>query len=169
MYQQDEIIDKIPKINYIFYGAFLLAPLLYLFIANQMATGDNPPIPNADNIIFWIFPFVALAVAIGGVFFRKFIQKRMPLIKSSDSFESDFIKNAHIPMIIYLSIFESISIYGFITFIMGGQMMHFIFYVIASMALMIYFRPSRQFFLELLEHQRKLVDEGKFMKKSRFF
>ncbi len=165
MYQGNDMDFKIPVKVYIIYFTFLIAPLIYLFIAYQISTGGNYQSSDGELMAIKIFPFIAFITAIGGILFRRIFMKKIPIIHSEESFEADFITNSATYMIIYLAFFESITIYGFISYILGGQYMHLIMYAIVSIALMTLHYPNRQYFTEMYEQQKVLVREGKFKKR----
>ncbi|MFH2036112.1 MAG: hypothetical protein ABIJ45_06885 [Candidatus Zixiibacteriota bacterium] len=152
---------KVPIKVYILYFAFLIAPIFYLYMAYLVSRGSSPVENGGNETIQMIFPVISFAAALGGIIYRRLFMRRFPIILSKDTFDEDFRKNIISPIIIYLAFFESISIYGLVSFLMGGAYLYLIIYALVSMSLMILHFPNRQLILEMYEQQKGLGEQGK--------
>jgi hypothetical protein len=156
--------NKILKRQYFIYAAFTLAPLIYLYIAHLLNQQGKLQPRVTNDIILMIFPFVAIATAIGGIIFRKYMNS-LPIISSKETFGEDFAARSLANMIIYCAFFESIAVYGLVTVLLSGILSHLYYYVAASLILLIIFRPTRAFLKKVAARQEELVNQGKFCQK----
>lgn len=142
----------------------VVAPMVILFICywyNNNNLMDNQLGPNA-NMVFYLF--AAIAIAQGGLalWWRKRLFDK-PMIRRPDTFEHDLQRgliNRSRPVFLLIA---AISIWGYVYFFLTGRFTEGALIVLFSFVVFQVVRPRQGGLRKLVDHQKNLVDQGKFV------
>lgn len=140
----------------------LPAGLLFVcwFVYNRYYPANH--VPSLANTLFYIFCAIALAQAGLALWWRnrKF---REPMVRRPESFEHDvgtelFARSRPVFLLI-----AAITVWGYIYFLLTGRFHESVVFIIFSFVVFQVVRPRYGSVRKLIEHQEKLVKEGRLI------
>jgi hypothetical protein len=136
--------------------------LVIIYFLNGKSGGTNHV---GDNINFYLYLFVAVAgVETAAIIWWREKLFKAPMIRSAETFESDFgkeyLKRCK-PLFLAIS---SLSLYGFAFHFLTGRFKESAIFVLLSYVIFQLARPRHGLVHKLVARQRELVQKGEFLR-----
>jgi hypothetical protein len=151
--QERDAIDKGMRTLWFIWAAMLVSLLAYVFICHQPGVGfksvegSDFPIGLLRNIFFG----VGAAAWLMAYFMRRSMLSVRPGISDQKPVERmvkwdgpPYIARYATTVIVSLALSESIGIYGFVLFLLGGGFKTFYIFIAVSALAMVFYRPKRE-------------------------
>jgi len=151
--QERDAIDKGVKTLWVIWAAMLVSLLMYVFICHQPGIGfkgvggTDFPIGLLRNIFFgagaaaW---FMAYFMRRSMLSVRAGISKQKPVERVVTWDAPPYIAQYATAVIVSLALSESIGIYGFVLFLLGGGFTTLYTFIGISALAMVFYRPKRE-------------------------
>jgi len=141
-----------------------MVPVILLVIAyfiDPVAAKQSKAIPQANQLLFYIL----LGIGVVDGFIAIILRQKLffsPMIYSRETFEEDLKNRTFVNSIICYSLILSITIYGFVFYLISGAFNPFLFFAILSVVAYQIVRPRHGFLQKVIDRQADLVERGKF-------
>lgn len=145
-------------VNIVLPGALLFA----CYYIEQKLYPENR-IPNATELVFYIFAAIAVTQAGLALWLRnKWFNE--PMVRKMATFEKDVQRELMARSKPIFLLIASISLWGFILFYLIGEFPATMAFVLVSFVVFQVVRPRYGTVRKILAHQKKLAEQGQFMK-----
>lgn len=143
----------------------VIAPMAGLFLCYWL---NNQEIPQPNrvgdfaNTLYYIFGAVAVVQAGLALRWRQKSYEK-PMIRTEESFEDDLVGSLMAATRGVLVLIALISVWGYLYFFLTGRFNESAFVVLFSFVVFQIIRPRQGGIQRLIDRQRKMVKEGKFL------
>jgi hypothetical protein len=162
-YEDFDVTGMVAKPLYFGMAVNVMLPGVLLFLCfyiNQHYPLGNQ-IPGSANLVFYIFAVVSIAQA-GLALWWRYKKFGEPMVRRTETMEQDLIRGIMAVSRPTSLMIASISLWGFIYFWLTGRFEETALFVIFSFLVFQVVRPRHGAIHKLIDHQRKLAEQGTF-------
>ena len=145
----------------------IVLPGALLFICYYLDTNNIWTDPYVSfefgNTLFVVFAILSLANS-GLALWMKSKMVKSPMIKRAETFEDDLAKSLLVKSKQIFLIISMVAVYGILYYLLTVRFREAAFFTVFSFVVFQFVRPRIGFVQGLIDKQKKLVDEGKFLR-----
>lgn len=153
----DMELDKGMRTMTVIWAAMLFSLVVYLLLATQIgATVKTALTPDVLDLLRTIFYLLAVAILCATRFVRRSVLagKGVANQKASPTLSHPLLQKYLAAMLIALALSESVGIFGFVLFLLGGQTVDLYLLIGLAAVAMLAYRPRKDELLALAQEEQ---------------
>ncbi|MEW6051659.1 MAG: hypothetical protein AB1644_11450 [Candidatus Zixiibacteriota bacterium] len=142
----------------------IVVPMALLFVCYYLTTHGTVPdkLGETRTVALYLFGLLAVGEAVFAIWWRGRLFGT-PMIRSRESFESDFASEYARRCRPLFVVIASISLYGYLFFFLSGEFNDAVYFVVFSFLVFQMVRPRHGMVRKLIDRQLGLVKQGRFL------